>query len=79
MFSHPSGKPASAEGKGSKWNCILRFKAFAWSMSMLNLVALRGVRTMVTETPLVASNLAICVKGMRWLWDIKGRRRKCGW
>lgn len=79
MFSHPSGNPASLQGKGSTLKWILRLEAFAWSMTMLNLVALRGVRTMVTVIPLAASNLANCVKGIRWLWDMKGTRRKCCW
>jgi len=34
---------------------------------LFNLAALRGVRKTVTETTLAASNLAISVKGMRWL------------
>ena len=76
MFSHPSGNPVSRPGKRSETNSMLRFEAFASSRTMLNRVALRGVKIMVTFTPWCASNLAISVKGMRWLWDIQGTRRK---
>ena len=76
MFSHPSGNPASWPGKRSERISMLRFEAFACSRIVLNRAALRGVRTMVTFTPWCAKSLAISVKGMRWLWDIKGIRRK---
>ena len=75
-FSHPSGNPASWPGKRSETNSMLRFEAFASSRTVLNRAALRGVKIMVTFTPWCASSLAISVNGMRWLWDIKGTRRK---
>lgn len=48
----------------------------ARSMMGLNLTAFTGVVIMVTMTPWRATSLAKSVKGMIWLWDIKGTKRK---
>ncbi|KAK4755269.1 hypothetical protein SAY87_009026 [Trapa incisa] len=79
MFSHPTGSPASFPGKGMTRNCMLRFGSAEDSSEGSDgrrRRALRGVRSNVTVWPRPARSLARSTKGMRWLCDMKGRRRK---
>lgn len=45
-------------------------------MGVLNLIALRGVVTIVTTTLRWANILAMSIIGMRWPGDIKGINKK---
>ncbi|POO01808.1 hypothetical protein TorRG33x02_025850 [Trema orientale] len=76
MFSHPSGKPASKAGKWRVRIWIWRPDSLARSIMELNLMALRGVVTMVTLVPCWANSLAMSIIGMRWPGDIKGTKTK---
>lgn len=80
MFSQPRGSPASSPGNSSGIIRIRRPVLAAWAMAALYRAKLRGVVMMETVRPRWERSLPKSVKGMMWLCDMSGMRRKWrGW
>lgn len=76
MFSQPGGRPDSWPGNSRGIIRMLRPSCVACLIEDLYLVKLEGVVMIETITPRSARSLAKSVKGIMWLCDIRGMRRK---
>lgn len=78
MLSHPSGRPALADGNGTWRSWIWSPDLLAREMIVLDRVAWRGVVIIVTIVPWWASSLAMSIMGIRWPCAKCGSKTKWG-
>ncbi|KAL0926094.1 hypothetical protein M5K25_004480 [Dendrobium thyrsiflorum] len=75
-FSHPSGRPAAAKGKGMKWR---RMEELAEELKRSMVGWMRaefpGVVRKVTTAPRAAKSLAMSTMGSMWPGDKNGKKR----
>ncbi|KAH0467578.1 hypothetical protein IEQ34_002611 [Dendrobium chrysotoxum] len=75
-FSHPSGRPTAAKGKGMKWT---RMEELAEELKRSMVGWMRaefpGVVRKVTTAPRAAKSLAMSTMGSMWPGDKNGKKR----